>query len=503
MQKYRIVTLLNSFTDEEIKNFENYLNCCYFNTRKKPIELFMVLKKYRGVISEDNFPKEKIYRKVYRDAKGFNKNTFNDLTSQLLHLAEDFLYIDYSRNNLRQKEVFLTRKYSEKGYETLFENKINQFQKMISAESALDSETFNDLYFVTVNILNYHNKYKPIKRKPDYNFVIETKLNAFANLTNYYLLEFAGSYINMVVTKSIYSNKNAEDDFESFAKYIFQEDFIKKLKPYNDYFFILDIYKKMVNMFIHLNNNHLYYDYKSDITKHLSSFSTDEKVVHYSKLVSYCTLRLIKNPYDSEIRKELTGLAREMILNKYYLSSRTQYLNIVLFTIFLNNFVFQKDIPSLKFLVTDCIPLIEKNSRESYKNLTLTYINLLDKNYTSALETLHGVKTISARLNYTIKSLSIRIHYHLKNIEQVLYESESYIKMINSEPSVPKQKTISESNFCKMIRRIVLAQEKLKYKDISYLNHLIQKNPNIANKDWLLEITNDYLERNKNIRVAR
>ncbi|MBP9095250.1 MAG: hypothetical protein KBG21_01495 [Ignavibacteria bacterium] len=503
MQKYKIITLLNSFTVEEIKNFEDFLSCCYFNTRKKPLELFKILKKYRGTITEDNFPKEKIYQKVYNDSRSFNKNTFNDLTSQLLHLAEDFLYMEYSRNNHRRKEVFLTQKYSEKGFESLFENKVKQFKKLISSGESLDSEIFNDLYDVNVNTLNYHNSYHPIKRKPDYNFVLKSKINAFANLTNYYLLEFAGSYINMLVTKSIYTNEEIENDFEVFAKHIFEDEFIQKLKPYNDYPFLLDTYKKMVDMFIHLNNNHLYYDYKSDVTKYLEHFSFDEKNFHYSKLVSYCTLRLIKNPYDTEIRKELTGIAKEMILNKYYLTSRTQYLNILLFTIFLNNFVFQKDIEALKFLIDECIPLIEKTFRSTYENLTLSYIYFLDKNYSAALNSLQGVKSISARMNYTIKSLSIRLHYHLQNTEQVISEVESYLKMISSEPSTPKAKVAAESGFGKMMKRIILAESRKKVNDISYLNHLIQKNPNIANKDWLLEITNDYLEKNKKLKIAR
>lgn len=112
----------------------------------------------------------------------------------------------------------------------------------------MDSEIFNDLYDVNVNTLNYHNSYHPIKRKPDYNFVLKSKINAFANLTNYYLLEFAGSYINMLVTKSIYTNEEIENDFEVFAKHIFEDEFIQKLKPYNDYPFLLDTYKKMVDM---------------------------------------------------------------------------------------------------------------------------------------------------------------------------------------------------------------------------------------------------------------
>lgn len=503
MQKYRIVTLLNSFTDSEIKNFENFLSCCYFNTRKKPVELFNVLKKYKGTFTEENFPKEKIFRKIYGGDREFNKNTFTDLTAQLLHLAEDFLYIEYSRNNHRKKEVFLTQKYSEKGYENLFENKTRQFKKMLSSGASLDSEIFNDLYDINVNTLNYYTKYKPIKRKPDYNNVLKSKLNAFANLTNYYLLEFAGSYINMLVTKSIYTNEEIENDFEVFAKHIFEDEFIQKLKPYNDYPFLLDTYKKLVDMFIHLNNNHLYYDYKSDVTNYLSTFSADEKVFHYSKLVSYCTLRLIKNPYDMEIRNELTGIAKEMIINKYYLTSRTQYLNILLFTIFLNNFVFQKDIEALKFLIDECIPLIEKTFRSTYENLTLSYIYFLDKNYSAALISLQGVKSISARMNYTIKSLSIRLHYHLQNTEQVISEVESYLKMLSSETSTPKAKVAAESGFGKMMKRIILAESRKKVNDISYLNHLIQKNPNIANKDWLLEITNDYLEKNKKLKMAR
>lgn len=503
MQKYRIITLLNSFTEKEIKNFEVFLNCAYFNTRKKPVELFKVLKRYRGIITENDFPKEKIYKKVYKDSKGFNKNTFTDLTSQLLHLAEDFLYIEHFKNNKRKKTVYLTQKYSEEGYQPLFDNKCNQFERMILKDEFLDSEIFNDIYDANVNILNYHTKYKPIKRKPDYNFVIKSKLNAFANLTNYYLLEFAGSYINMVVTKSIYTYKEAEDDFEDFARHIFEKNFISKLGPYNDYSFLLNLYKKMVDMYINLENSLLYFDYKSDIEKHVGTFSADEKSFHYSKLVSYCTLRLIKNPYDTEIRKELTRLAKEMIIKKYYLSSRNQYLNILLFTIFLNNFVFQKDIESIKFLIEECVPLIEKNSRESYKNLSLAYLNFLQGNYEYALDNLQGVKILTARTTFIIKSLLIRIHYHLQNVEQVFSESENYLKILAAEPSVPKDKIISETNFAKMLRKIINAEQKKKYNEISYANHLIHKNSKIANKDWLLEITNDYLEKNKKVRIAR
>lgn len=90
MQKYKIVTLLNSFSDDELKKFNDFLNCCYFNTRKKPVQLFQILQKQIGKISEDNFPREKFYKKIYGETKQFNKNTFNDLTSQLFHLAENF-----------------------------------------------------------------------------------------------------------------------------------------------------------------------------------------------------------------------------------------------------------------------------------------------------------------------------------------------------------------------------------------------------------------------------
>lgn len=80
-----------------------------------------------------------------------------------------------------------------------------------------------------------------------------------------------------------------------------------------------------------------------------------------------------------EIRNELTGIAKEMILNKYYLTSRTQYLNILLFTIFLNNFVFQKDIEALKFLIDECIPLdLKKPSVAPMKILLFRiYISLI------------------------------------------------------------------------------------------------------------------------------
>jgi hypothetical protein len=90
----------------------------------------------------------------------------------------------------------------------------------------------------------------------------------------------------------------------------------------------------------------------------------------------------------------------------------------------------------------------------------------------------------------------------LNNIEQVLYEIENYMKFLTSNKGIPKIKKLRESNFAKAVKRIVIAEGKNKYDEISYLNHTIQKNQMISNKEWLLEITNNYLEKNKKIKIA-
>ena len=503
MQKYKIVTLLNSFSDDELKKFNDFLNCCYFNTRKKPAELFQILQKQIGKISEDNFPKEKFYKKIYGETKQFNKNTFNDLTSQLFHLAEDFLYFEHLKHNERKKEIYLMQKYSEKSYEMLFANKHNQIKKLIAANPVLDSELFDDIYNMNINELNYFQIHKSIRKQKDFDFVLKGIMNSSANLTNYYLLELASNYINVLVRRNLFMNQKIEADFKKIARHVFSKNFLKTINLYNEYYYIVDVYKNMLEMFIYLDKNHLYHEYKSSIQTHIDKFSTDERSFHYSNLISYCSLRLIKNYADSEIRKELTHIAREIITNKYFITSRNLHLGIPLFRIFLDNFVYLKDSSAIELLIDECIPLMEKKFKASHKNLALMYLNFLNENYTCALVFLGKVNIEYFQMIYAVKSSYIKIHYHLNNVEQVLSETETYIKFLKSNKAILREKRIKESDFAKITRRIVLAENKNKVNDIAYLNHLIQKNPNIANKEWLLEITNDYLEKNKKIKIAR
>lgn len=128
-QKTRLIVsleLLKTFTENELVNFDDYINCNYHNTNKKLCLLFKKLRQY--ALKTDSFSDE-VQLKIYQDVIGKAKNQkvlntvqkkdLNKGMNHLLNLAESFLMVE----QLKQKE--------SKQYELLFPQLINRKQMVL------------------------------------------------------------------------------------------------------------------------------------------------------------------------------------------------------------------------------------------------------------------------------------------------------------------------------------------------------------------------------------
>ncbi len=128
-QKTRLIVsleLLKTFTEQELNNFNDYINCNYHNTNKKLCLLFKKLKQY--ALNADSFSDTiqfKIYQDVFGKAKSqqsintVQKKELNKAMNHLLNLAESFLMVE----QLKQKESVQ--------YELLFPQLINRRQMVL------------------------------------------------------------------------------------------------------------------------------------------------------------------------------------------------------------------------------------------------------------------------------------------------------------------------------------------------------------------------------------
>jgi len=502
MHGHKVFTFLESFSEQDILKFEKFLKCSYFGSRKKVSDFYCILKKYRKGVLEGSFTKEKIFQKLY-PGNPFNKNTFNDLCAQLLRHAEEFLYIENMRNDKMKKELFLMEKYLEGNYESLFENKAEKVYDIFKNDISIDSDYFNNLYVANIFSLNYRQIYMNVKSHKNSDFILEGIVKATTNMLNYFLLETAGNYFDTFARQSFFSNNKVESDFKKFTRQLFNPEFLEILKQYNEHYYIVEVYSNMLNAFMTDNKNYLYFKYKSSVNAHIKKFSINEKHFHYSKLLSYCIMKLNKNKFDEEFKKEVSSIVREIITYEYYKSSKTEFLRPGAYITFLNNFFRSKDTESIAFLIKKCIPLMEKKFRPFYEEFSWSNYHFLSGNYTEALNCLNKSEIPFFPMHFRVKTLLIKIHYKLGNTEQVVNAVDTYVRFLKSNKSIPKDQRIFHENFAKFTRKIAINKDKENFEELAFLNDVIQKTPDVSYQDWLLEVIEDILTKRKRIKAIK
>jgi hypothetical protein len=94
MHNSKLITLLKTFSKEEMKEFEKFISSPYFSRGRNLIPLFKIFKSYYPDFNNIQFTKENIYRRLYPHKK-YEKIKSNHilqvLITEMMQLAEKFL----------------------------------------------------------------------------------------------------------------------------------------------------------------------------------------------------------------------------------------------------------------------------------------------------------------------------------------------------------------------------------------------------------------------------
>jgi hypothetical protein len=144
MKKSKLITLLSTFSKEEIKRFEKFSSSGYYNQGRNFKPFLTILKNYYPLYDSPNLTSEKIYKKLY-PGKEYDRNaalTMRVIESQLTSIAEKFIVCE----SLNEKDDFIfTKILSEKLMDRkLFSNAMNTGLK---ASEMLDNSERKIEYF--------------------------------------------------------------------------------------------------------------------------------------------------------------------------------------------------------------------------------------------------------------------------------------------------------------------------------------------------------------------
>lgn len=477
MRDLRLINILKTFSEDEMKLFGKFVASPYFNSGKNCIPLFKLLSKSHPDFESGSFTYETIHKKLYPGRK-FNKQVTWNLTSAMEKMAKEFLKQQaLKKNDFIQMDLALT----EFGHRKLFNNYSGTLREMedLLNKSAIDFEYFSRQF-----------KFKIFKQT--YYFSVD-KVQSIGDSTLktaewgaiYFLRIIVGALKDLLILKEYYNYKVKVNvpleivknlDLKNVVDYVNREGF--------EYAFHIEIHYHSLMMLLKPEETWHLDKYRELFEKYFKKFNRIEQISMVHDMVNYCI-------YNLELEKErFKRIIFE--LNKFKLKeglafypddllSKTVYLQILNSAIDVNET--QWAVNYINEYTSRLLPEI----RESMKCMANAFLNFHTEEYIKVLENLNKVEFVDIRDKIQTRALTAKTYYELNEIETLLHYIDSSKHFIINNPSVSDAEKTTVRSFYNYLNRLIFLKENSDTAQISILRSDIETNKEVSNKGWLLE----------------
>ena len=316
MQNSALISLLKTFPEKEIQEFDKFLRSPYFtegkNIRHKIIyEYFKDLRKFYPGFSDSRFTKEYFFSKLYPDTK-YNDGIMRKLNSDLTGLAEKFLSQREFENDKFKMMEYLIYSLSPRKLDKFFLKKANECYKFLEGDRLNLYYHFNkQLADILVN--NFCIYRQELLSRYD----LQKEAD---NFFLYFISRALEIYRNMTIDQGQLNLKYTPSFMDEVINFVKKNPEVLEKNPLID----IHYHELMVNISSDESNFTRLKSLKNKFADELDIFG---KYNIYINLQSFCVL-MIRNG-QSSYRKELLELDKEILETNLY--GFTDYISYSVF----------------------------------------------------------------------------------------------------------------------------------------------------------------------------
>lgn len=477
MNDNTVVSILKTFSEEEMREFGRYVDSSFHNRRKETAKYFHALKKYFPEFSSKNFTKENLFAKVYPDKK-FNDADIRRLNSSLFKLIESYLSLNGLQGDNYYFQMALAEQYNRRRLNRQFEKKMNEINKIY--------ENFNG------DAENYFWKKFFIEREMNSNYMLTQKdhlaSEALTNRADYFALHtvinICKTLTSLSINKKNFNADFSESNFFEFVKRIDLENYISALeKSGNRFYPIAAIHFYQAMSLENIDNDFYFNKYKDLLTNNIENFSYIEKINFYTIFEAICTLKSEQG--NSAINNELFDAYNRMLNSGLYSFNEGGYFILKLFRNFIFIGIQMNKLKWLKKFLKDYIITLHPESRVNMQRLAEAYILFEEKNFDESLEALSRIDFEIFHFKIDIRILQLKIFFELNLHEEAYSLIDTFRHFISNNKFISERYKINCQNFINFCYRLFRQKENRDYAELISLKKEISKNS--FNKDWLLK----------------
>lgn len=488
----RVINIIKSFNENEVQQFNLFLNSPFFNKSEKIKKLFLEIKKYYPEFTDENLNYQKLHNAVSPDLK-FNEITMRRLLFDLEKLALSFLKYSGLQEDDMTGNNLLRLKLEQKSLNSHYIDNIKKSEALTS-EGVFDEKYFLNKLDLETDKFNFNYVNKRITGKKDIDTLIISLISGSNYLFLYYIMRIVKHYLSLQSLGISYKESEQEKNLAQFLKTFFDNldpDYLKEfLKDESkDYFPIYEIYH---NLFLAFSNSKWegYNKLKSNLLKNIESFSFSEKNFLFGSLIDFCHINIHYNRDRSRSIKELLSLYDRMLSKRYYMSETSPYLPEILYRSILKFSLEAKKFKWAEKFIKVYSDKLHGSNIQDLKNYGYARLYMAKMNFAQALSYLYRTNFSSFNIKLEIKNMTLFAHYELGNYDMLKTEMLSYKSFIKNNKVLSKENKARYKNYIFYLDKYV---KFINNRNKSYIDSLKQKlhgESNIIYKEWLLEKAN-------------
>ena len=479
MKDTRLLKLIRTFTKEELKSFEKYLQSPFLRPARDTTGLYDYIIKFYPDYDTPRLEKERVFEKIFK-GESYNEKKLQNLIFDLTKAAEDYLALSNVLKDENELLLNLSKGYLKKNL-TDESNRVNKIieKKLIPGFSTRKDyvSKFRRLSYLKGNYFTEAN---------DFENLIESKKRYFEASAVQFIIDYTHIIGTVIPALDTYG-KNIKGEFIETIMQSFDLEKIMKALEKSDlkskHLILLHYYLLKTNL--EKNNPEYYYLLRDVFYELLPDFDREEKCMIFNDLVNFCVQNYERD--SGVFKKEIFEVYKKMLENKAYSLSENEYMQVMIYRNIVLSSITLRELKWLEHYIENYTDCLHPEYRKDLKNLSYANLYYIKKEYETALSWASKINHEFFLFKFDLKNMLLIIYYELDYFESAFSLVDSYKHYLSNSKEITSFYKVPLNNFLKLYFDLLKIKNRQGKETASFVKNKIKKESQLISKNWLLE----------------
>lgn len=435
MQNNKLILLLQTMSQGEIKRFEAFVGSDYFNKDEDIRRLFGYLRGHYPSFQRTHIEKERVFRAIF-PKQPYDDKQLRYLMSGLNKLGEHFLALQQIESTPHQLQLALMETLSQRGLDKSY----RQVDKALEQTLALRNSDSSDHFLTRFQWANLKERHFERQRQRRYDENVQLAAN---HLDRYYFLHRLRIACAMLDRQTILQARYQLNLTEDWVRHLQQQGFLGEA--------VIRLYFTIFQTLSDENEEAHFFKLKLGIAA--ASDQIPRKDLHdiYLFAINYCA-RKIRQGKDSYVEEALglylTGIAAGILIDNGELSPWA-FTNVVKLSLRMQQY------DHIESFIEQYSPMLPPSFRENALHYNIAELFYYTGRYEEAQVQLQKVAFTDINYYLGARVMLAKIFYETAAEESLYSLLASFTIFLKRNKEISNELKHTYLNFCKLLTQIV------------------------------------------------